>query len=401
MTLSAILILLAFIIVPIILGRIAFMTYMSYKRQYFERKLSYVLLEINIPRDVMKSPKAMEFVIDTLHHLGGGAMGWQNRFWDGAVLYPSSLEIVSIEGSIYFFIRCSNKLAASVKSTLYSQYPNAEINEVDDYTRYVPDYNENQDSWEVYGADFKLAKDDCLPIKTYVDYELDKNVGSLDEEQKIDPITPLLEFLGTIRSGEQVWIQFVINADPFSTWRSDAKKMIDEIMQRGQIAEEGEYVPGPQLSSGEKDTVKAIERSLAKPAFETYIRGIYIAQKDKFNGGVPGYFKGQIFKPFNSQDLNGIRKNEDTNYDWVWQDITGMRYPKLQRKFFNDYVNRTGYSPGFLEKLNIFWHTAKKPMIFTSEELATMFHIPGRVSETTALERIEATKSEPPTNLPM
>ena len=41
------------------------------------------------------------------------------------------------------------------------------------------------------------------------------------------------------------------------------------------------------------------------------------------------------------------------------------------------------------------------PIILTSEELATLFHIPGRVSESTSVERIDATKAEPPTNLPM
>ena len=37
----------------------------------------------------------------------------------------------------------------------------------------------------------------------------------------------------------------------------------------------------------------------------------------------------------------------------------------------------------------------------TSEELATLFHIPGRVSTTTSLERIDAKKAEPPQNLPI
>jgi hypothetical protein len=40
-------------------------------------------------------------------------------------------------------------------------------------------------------------------------------------------------------------------------------------------------------------------------------------------------------------------------------------------------------------------------MILSSEELATLFHIPGRVSTTPSLERIEAVKSDAPQNLPI
>ena len=289
----------AFIWLPIVLGIVFWRSYTGYKREiYINEKLDYDMLEINIPKDVFKSPKAMELVIEVLHHLGGGAMSWKNRFWDGAVLYPSSLEIVSIEGSIYFFIRCSKKLTALVKSTLYSQFPNAEINEVDDYTKYVPDYTQNEDSWSLYGADFKLARDNFIPIKTYVDYELDSAVGKLDENQKIDPITPMLEFLGTLRAGEQIWIQFVIRADPFNSWREDANKKIQDIMGRGKPISDDEPFQTVKLTYAEQEMVKSIERNLSKPGFECVIRGLYLAKKENENPGVKGFFKGPIFRPY-------------------------------------------------------------------------------------------------------
>ncbi len=391
----------AFVWLPIILGIIAWKIYLSYKQKSFLNNIKYTMLEISIPREVHKSPLAMEMIIDVLHFLGGGAMGPYDRIWNGAVLYPSSLELVSIEGNIYFFIRCSDKLASTIKTSLYSQFPQAEINEVDDYTRYIPDYNYHSDSWTLYGADFKLAKEDFLPIKTYVDYELDKNVGSLDEEQKIDPLTPLLEFLGTIRTGEQIWIQYIIRADTFSTWRADARKYVTELMGRGKPVVDDEPFTTVKLTYAEQEQVKAIERGLSKTAFECKIRTLYLARKENENKGVKGFFKGHIYKPFNSQYLNGIRKNEDTTYDWIWEDLTGLRYTTLQKRFFNDYVERAGFYDGFWKYANFLWYKKNPAMILTSEELATLFHIPGRVSETTAVERIEATKSEPPTNLPM
>ena len=42
-----------------------------------------------------------------------------------------------------------------------------------------------------------------------------------------------------------------------------------------------------------------------------------------------------------------------------------------------------------------------KPLIINSEELATMFHFPGPVAGTPALERVPSKKAEAPSNLPV
>lgn len=392
----------AFIWVPIVLGIIFYRIWMNYKSSsYLLNKAKFVMLEISIPKDVHKSPEAMEMIIDVLHHLGGGAMSWHHRIWTGAVLLQSSLEIVSIEGSIYFFIRANTQIADLVKSTIYSQYPKAEVNEVDDYTKYVPNYNYHENTWDIYGVDFKLGSEDFLPIKTYVDYGLDKSVGSLEEEQKIDPLTPLLEYLGTLRSGEQMWLQIIVRADAFSDWRSRAKAFINDLMGSAKIAGD-EPFQMVKLSHGEQEQIKAIERSLSKLAFETVIRGLYIAKKENFNKTSVGFFKNPIFKPFNSMYLNSIRKNSDTTaVDWVWQDMTGERTPALKRRFFNNYINRASFYEKSPNIISSFWYDDIPKMILTSEELATLFHIPGRVSETTSVSRIESVKSEPPVNLPL
>lgn len=395
-----------FIWLPLVLGIIFWRIFRMYIVDSFVfNKLAdskYKMLEIRIPRNVHKSPEAMEMVIDVLWHLGGGAMERIAKRFQGAVFFPASLEIVSIEGSIYFFIRAHVQVADLVKNTIYSQYPSAEVNEVDDYTKYVPDFEKHSDTWDVYGVDFKLLKDDCIPLKTYIDYGLDKSIGTLEEEQKIDPIAPMLEQLGTLGSGEQIWIQFIIRADYGTEWRKEAKEYIQEIMGRGAPIIDDEPFQTVKLTPGEQEMVKGIERSLSKFGFETVIRAIYIAPKEKFNKSVVGFFKNNVFKPFSSQYFNGILRNLDSTFvDWKYQDVTGLRTPTYQKRFFNDYINREAFYEGAFRYLNFLWFTKNKPMILTSEELATLFHIPGRVAETSAIDRVEATKSQPPQNLPI
>lgn len=399
----------AFIWLTIILFFLFRRVYLEYKEQSYKlNKLGfsdYIMLEINVPKEVYKSPQAMEFVIDVLHHLGGGGMDWKHHYWKGSILHPASLEIVSIEGSIYFFMRVHKQLASLVKTTIYSQFPQAEVNEVDDYTRYVPDYTKHQDSWALYGADFKLLADDFLPIKTYVDYGLDQQVGKMEEFQKIDPLTPMIEFLSTIGPGEQIWLQYVIRGDAKSDWRKRAEAFIKEKMSNGQNVGDAENpFQMPRLSPGEQDQIKAVQRSLSKHAFETRIRGIYIAKKENENPGIVGYFKNPIFKPFSSLFLNGIKKDDDTGFDWVWEDFTGKRDLKKKRIFFTKFVTRDAFY-GFNSFTDIILGPFRKqtppPLIFTSEELATLFHLPGTVSETPSLERIESIKSQPPVDLPV
>ena len=55
---------------------------------------------------------------------------------------------------------------------MYSQYPGVEIYEVDDYTKPFY-YDPNKVS--LWAAEFGLTEADPYPIKTYIDYGLDKD----------------------------------------------------------------------------------------------------------------------------------------------------------------------------------------------------------------------------------
>ena len=70
----------------IILGRIAWRLWVHYVQQDFISGIDFVLLEIIPPREVLRSPKAMElFFTNALYHWS--QKGGKEEFWQGAVWF--------------------------------------------------------------------------------------------------------------------------------------------------------------------------------------------------------------------------------------------------------------------------------------------------------------------------
>ncbi len=178
--------------------------WIQYIRAKYIKEQETVLLELKLPKDITKSPAAMEIIIDALSQPGVGS--YIDVFLKGRVRSWFSLELVSIGGQVKFFIWTQKKFKNIIESQIYSQFPTVEIYEVPDYALQIPFDTEKYSFW---GMQLSLSKPDVYPIKTYIDYNLNKDPK---EEYKIDPITPLLEFLGSVKHGEQVWIQILIQA---------------------------------------------------------------------------------------------------------------------------------------------------------------------------------------------
>src|SRR3989344_14629 len=325
---------------PILSIWLAQKLWLAYVRaDYVRKNFDFILLEIKLPRVIGKTPVAMELVLQALYQ--PDKTNWHERWWKGEVVPWFSLELVSIEGAVKFLIRTPAKYKKIIESTIYAQYPDVEVHEVKDYVSLAP-YIGQEEEWTLWGCHFKLSKPDPYPIKTYVDYGLDSTM--VDEENKSDPITSLIEFLGTVGRGQQAWIEII----------------------------------------------HSIERSLGKIGFDTGIRALYIAKADKFD---PSNKSGitNAFQQYSSQDLNGFRPTKSTGFDYPWQDFHDIRGAKKRRRFYDAYVRRSWFHPPY----------KKKPFILNAEELATIYHFPGGVAETPTFARIESRKGEPPTNLPV
>ncbi|MEX0918851.1 MAG: hypothetical protein WDZ85_02690 [Candidatus Paceibacterota bacterium] len=385
----------AFFFSPIVLGYLVVFFYRQLKQAQFIKKLDWVLLEIKLPRELRKSPQAMEIVLAAMHQPLEGT--WFTRLTEGVVRHWFSLEMVSFGGSVHFYIRTNKGAKNLIESQIYAQYPGVEVLEVDDYTANVP-YGLPAADWDLAGFEFQLTKEDPYPIRTYIDYGLDKNPK---EEEKVDPMGSLVELLGSIKSGEQMWFQFLIMAskDRFMekgawfkkiSWTKKAQEIIKERMSK--YKESGDKISLTSLPPGEEDIIKAIQRSIGKFGFDTGIRAIYLGKKDIFNKANFGAMAG-VMKQFSTENLNGFRPAHSTSIKYPWQDIFGWKIIRYKWRMFDEYRRRAYFYNSLFRQKKIF--------VLNTEELATLYHLPGQVVETPTFERIESRRAEPPPNLPI
>lgn len=202
--------------------------WMLYVNTQYQNNLKYTLLEIKLPREINKNPMASEIFLRAVYDGGGLSPVFLKQHWIGAMPAVTSLEIVSLEGVIHFFIRAESKFKPRIEAAIYSQYPTVEIVEwAEDYVNKLPNFTkENPEGYGIWGVDWKLGKKggideygdkdkivkleysgDMYPIKTYIDWGLDKDPK---EMYKNDPLTYLLEQFGAIGKGEYFCHQILI-----------------------------------------------------------------------------------------------------------------------------------------------------------------------------------------------
>lgn len=391
---------------PFFLFKYFWITWMHYIRYKFWFSQEMILLEIQLPGEVTKSPKAMELFLTALWN-SGGEVTFIKRLWEGSFRAIWSLEIASNEGSVNFYLHMRKAFRNIVEARLYGQFPEAQVREVDDYTRSVP-FNLNE--YELWGTEFRKANEpQALPIKTYTDYKLDLDP---DEEFKVDPISNVLEYMATIGKGEYLWFQIIAKARKKDEWygfydtKNDAykdgfkaglKKLMQGAAERaGSLVKDEASKAQAQargmtlMTSGEKLKLEAMERSIEKLLFECGIRIMYVAKKENFRGTVIGGIP-RFFDAFKSNEFNGLNPTRwHASLDYPWQDFNNIRRNAFKDKLFFLFQNRAYF----------YVPIDQVPVFLTVEELATLWHFPSSGIRTPGLNRVASKRSEAPPDLP-
>ncbi|OHA27163.1 MAG: hypothetical protein A3C06_03745 [Candidatus Taylorbacteria bacterium RIFCSPHIGHO2_02_FULL_46_13] len=378
---------------PLLLGAIFTKVWLDYLRADFIFSQEYFLIEIKIPREIMKTPLAMETFLHALWQKP--ASTYIETFWLGKIQPWFSLELVSIGGHVKFYIWGQKKFKNIVEAQLYAQYPEVEVYEAEDYTDAVV---HDLSRFFMWGTYFKLTEKDVYPIKTYVDYGLDND--NQEEETKVDPLTAVLEYLGSLKQGEQVWIQILIQGHqsrsimqghlfPTKDWKKEALQEIANIRAGAAFGQTG----FPLMTKGQQDKISAIERSIGKYAFDTIFRAFYICPAGPPDpGAIPGLI-GSV-KQYSSNVLNGFKLAWFVDFDYPWMDFKRIRRTGMEKRMLRAYKLRSGFQLPYKN-----FHC--KPFILSTEEVATIFHFPGSVAKTPTLSRIDSRRSEAPPNLPV
>lgn len=389
-----------------------------------------ILLEIKLPRDIFKSPFATEVALASLLQ-GGGVNKWYSRNFQGNLPVYSSLEIASLEGVLHFYIRIHKKFRPLVEANFYAQYPGIEIVEADDYTKKIRYHHLTKDV-STWSSSFRLSKKwtprskdkgealkdkegkeykmpaDFFPIKTYVDYGLDQDPK---EELKVDPITPLLEFMGSIGKGEYFWYQVLVQDEGVYDGANKMPKFyVNEVthehLSLNEMAEaykkqlrtshytvHGQTVMDdygyprtrkvddgvdengkpktkeipltynfPEKKQGEanavskketeltietKEDIEAINKKMSKPLALVIVRLVYVTKKQNFN---PNQIQNilSFSKPY--KGANSFSPSVSSPYDFKWQDIGGKRTAWRSEEIFEEYVEREGFFPHIKER---------------------------------------------------
>ena len=414
----------------IFLGWTAWKFWVHYVQQDFISGITWVLLEIVPPREVLRSPQAMElFITNALYQWS--EKGGKEEYWQGAVWFWFSLEIVSIDGQVHFYIRTPSRLQSLLETQMYAQYPQAQVKVVEDYTLGVDEISEKSE-WNAWGCEFKMNKPVSIPIRTYVDFGLDEDPK---EEYKVDPISPVIELFGSIQKGEQMWLQIVVTPSKKTyrvpgklferlNWQQEAERELLEMLAPFTSARKredlgpghfGKEVRAPKYMD---DLIDGARRKMQKLGFETGIRIMYLAKKEIFPLGTRTNNSRNIrliFRQYESPFLNGFFRFNSTQgdaYGGIFT-ISKQTVMLLANRMLEEYRERSFFHLPMRHHLfnnhTIPWPLA--PAIFpaykhhetyvlNSEELATLWHFPGQILKVPTLERIESKEASPPPNLP-
>lgn len=403
--------------VPLMLIVIFMETIEYYHRLIYLSGLKWVMLEIRVPQEAHKSLKAMEQIFAAFHaialptppkNLKERYGKWKARVVEGKVQDWLSLEIVSFSGEIHYYIRVIEKYKTLVESQIYAHYPDSELTEVQDYMSQFP-ATVPTDEFDATGVELKLIKDNAFPILIYPEFE-EQGAGK-EDVKRIDPLAPVAQSMSSIQYGEMLAVQIVIRSTG-DAWTKKAQPALDKLWERpekvtkngldktmdaiesavgsifggsGEVKKE-EKKEGKkfnELGPGIQDTIKAIEHSFTKLAFETGIRVMYAAPKDRYNGSDRVRMIAAAFKQFSTQALNGFKPGFSVDVD------------KGRNKVKKTLENKPYFWKRYRQR-----HFPEEVFVLNTEELTTIFHFPDIGVKTPALPRVEAKKGEAPAGLP-
>ena len=332
---------LALVLILIGLGLGGWVLFYWYKfRDREDRSLKSVLLKIRVARNNEVKVDAMEQLFASLYSIKQG--GWKMKYSTQPVI---SFEIVAKKEDITFFVWMFQEHRDLVEKQIHGAYPDAEIQEVEEYNIF-------SEEGKVAYKSFQLKKADYYPLKTYKDLPT-------------DALSALTSALAKMGEGEAAAIQLLISPAE-GEWQSNGKKYISSTKKSEANPEEAAYkVSGKEL--------EAVENKVSRPGFEISLRVVVVSPQEEMAKMHLSNIS-TAFSQFNSE-----------------HNSLGSRTVRRKASFVEDFVYR------YMPKFNVM---GNRKSILNSEELATMFHFPNKLITTPHINWLNAKTAPAPAEIP-
>ncbi len=286
-----------------------------------------------------------------------------------------ALEIVGHNGLVTFYITVPGFMQEFVEQQLHAQYPDAAIEEVEDYNMFSP-------TGTIVGGYLKLKREHILPIKTY----------KLLESDTLNPIT---NALSKVPEGDGVAVQYIVRSAR-KEWRSLGTKVVKNMQKgmtykeavkgqkgggkgwvAGEIARQATGSGSEQkqeqprvLSQAEQQMLQGIENKMSKAGMDVNIRIVTSAQ----NAGAAQAHLNQIMQAYSQFNI------------YEYGNAFASDIPRKKNTLISDFIFRR--------------FDEKRKMVFNTEEMAGLWHLPGKSTETPNIHWMLARTAPAPAGLP-
>lgn len=303
-----------------------------------EYSLSFVLLEVAVPRDNEIKVDVAEQMFASLFSVRKGGM-FNARFKDQDHF---SFEVVARKEDIRFFVAVPERLKDMVEKQIHGAYPGAQVKEVDEYNIF-------NETGAVAFAALKLKSSPYYPINVY------KNLPT-------DSLSSLTAVLAKMGDGEGAVVQVLVSPAS-SKWQKMGQSYVSSYKKDEADPDTASYVEDPRR-------LEQIGTKTGKPGFNTTIRVVVSSTSKESAESHLANIVGS-FSQFTS-DQNSFTKHK----------------VRLKGMFMVDFIYR--YRPLF----------GRGESVLNSEELASIFHFPNKSVETPHVHWLSAKTAPAPAEIP-
>ncbi len=357
---------------------------------YFDHCLYLVRLPKEHPEDKEKNFTAQQMQeeiarAETIFAAIGGLRaqrGLRQWLWGRDDIF--SFEIVVQERLISFYVAVPKRLKKYLEEQINAHYPEAVIEEVDDYNIFSP-------QGVVLGGYLKTRRPYIFPIKTY-------------RKMEVDPLNSVLNALSKIGPQEGVAIQYVVRsaragwhrrirkiarlarqgkslpeairqatANPIWLGLVELAKAAKPVTPSEEERRQNQRLSQPQmrLSAMEEEILKAMEEKNAKAGLEVNVRLVACAQ-DKGQAQMYLDNVASAFNQYNYYDYGNAFNTRvyQANLDYLVADFVHRRFVEANKFLLN------------------------------TEELASLYHFPLRQTEIPNIRWLLARPAPAPENIP-